>query len=231
MKRTHDEFYMNEDNSKVKQAFVDVADEISKQSFESIADVGCATGAFPRYLKSRFQNKEVVGIEYLESLLTKAENDFPFLEFRHGNVLDKSSVTQKYDVITMLGVLSIFDDYKTVIENVLSWVNPSGRLILHNMVSEFDIDVIIKYKKSSIDSGLAELESGWNIISEKSLSLVASENGAKIITSKPFCLEIDLQKQDDVMRSWTENNMKGNRSIYNALHVRQPQLIVTIKKC
>ena len=230
MKRTHDEFYLNEDNATVKQAFVEVADEISTESCEVIADVGCATGAFPGYLKARFPNKEIVGIEYLDSLRSKAKNDFPLLDFRYGNVLDKTSVTQTYDVITMLGVLCIFDDYKSVIENVLGWLNPDGRLILHNMVSEFDVDVVIKYKKSSLDPISADLESGWNIVSEKSLSLVAGENHAKIITSKPFNLKVNLQKVEDVMRSWTENNLNGDKEIYNALHIRQPQRIVTIKK-
>ena len=230
MKRTHDDFYLSVDNLNVKQSFVEVADEISLANFDSIADVGCATGAFPNYLKKRFPDTKIVGIEYLESLLTKANNDFPLIEFKQGNVLDKTSVTQKYDVITMLGVLSIFDDYKTVIENVLSWLNPNGRLILHNMVSEFDVDVVIKYKNSSLDEDVHSLESGWNIISEKSLSLVADANDAKVISSKPFRLKVELDKQDDVMRSWTENNLNGSKDIYNAIHVRQPQRIVTIKK-
>lgn len=230
MHRTHDEFYINEDNSKVKQSFIEVADECSKQQFQTIADVGCATGAFPSYLKTRFPSKDVVGIEYLDNLLSKAKQDFPMLHFRYGDVQDKTSVTEKYDVITMLGVLCIFDNYKSVLSNVLSWINPGGRLILHNMVSEFDIDVVIKYKHSSLDPNLAVLESGWNIISEKSLALVASANGSEIITSKPFNLKVDLQQVDDVMRSWTENDGKGGKSIYNALHIRQPQRIVTIKK-
>jgi SAM-dependent methyltransferase len=230
MKRMHDEFYLDENNSTVKQSFVEVADEIARESFETIADIGCATGAFPSYLKARFPHQEIIGIEFLDSLRLKAESDFPLLDFRYGNVLDKTSVTQTLDVITMLGVLCIFDDYKSVIENVLSWLNPGGRLILHNMVSEFEVDVVIKYKKSSLDPSLSDLESGWNIISEKSLSLVATQNNAKIISSRPFSLKVDLQKNDDVMRSWTEANAKGDNDIFNELHIRQPQRIVEIKK-
>ena len=107
----------------------------------------------------------------------------------------------------MLGVLCIFDDYKLVIENILGWLNPGGRLILHNMVSEFDIDIIIKYKNSSLEANLDSYESGWNVISEKSLSLVAVANNAEVVSSKPFHLQVDLLKADDVMRSWTEKNI------------------------
>ena len=230
MKRTHDNFYLGEDNLNIKQIFVEIADEMSLYHFDSVADVGCSTGAFPNYLQKRFPNTKIVGIDYMQSLLTKAKNDFPLLEFNHGNVLDIKSVTQKYDVITMLGVLGIFDDYKTVIENVLSWLSPNGILILKSMVSEFDIDVVIKYKNSSLNLDENSLESGWNIISEKSLSLVVDANNAKIISSKPFHLKVELDKQADVMRSWTEKNTNGGKDTYNALHVRQPHRIITIKK-
>ena len=152
------------------------------------------------------------------------------MKFIKGDVNDRSSVNLKYDVITMLGVLSIFDNYKNVISNVISWLNPNGRLILHSMISDFDIDVIIKYKESSLNYDPKMLESGWNIISEKSLSLAALDNNAKIISSKPFSILMDLPKKDDVLRSWTELNSDGSLRITNALHITQPQKIVTIQK-
>ena len=81
MKRTHDKFYFNENNKNVKESFVAVADVISRQKFSSIADVGCATGAFPYYLKKRFPSSHIEGIEYLDSLLNKAVTDFPNISF------------------------------------------------------------------------------------------------------------------------------------------------------
>ena len=41
------------------------------------------------------------------------------------------------------------------------------------MVSEYDIDVFVKYKPSSEIFEKSDLESGWNIISKKSLEIVA----------------------------------------------------------
>ena len=142
MKRSHDLFYLNENKINVKQSFIEVADTIDSKKFNSVADVGCAAGAFPNYLSKRFTQAEVVGIEYLQPLLNKAKENFPHISFLHGNVLEKTSIKRKFDVITMMGVLCIFDDYKLVLENVLSWLRPKGRLVLHNMVSEFDIDVL-----------------------------------------------------------------------------------------
>ena len=181
-------------------------------------------------LKKRFPSSNIEGIEYLDTLLTKASQDFPEIPFSKGNVLDKKSVTKKFDVITMLGVLTIFDDYNTILKNVLSWINPKGRLILHNLINEYDIDVFIKYKKSSKSYIESDLESGWNIISKKSLELFADTNNAKLISCEDFSFGVDLPKQKDVMRSWTEDNTLGTKDLYNALHIRQPYKIVVIEK-
>ena len=80
-------------------------------------------GIFPAYLKKRFPGSDIEGIEYLDSLLNKALTDFPEISFSKGNVLDKKSVTKKFDVITMLGVLTIFDDYNTVLKKNLTMYN------------------------------------------------------------------------------------------------------------
>ena len=230
MKRTHDKFYLNENNKNVKESFVAVADVISRQKFSSIADVGCATGAFPHYLKKRFPSSHIEGIEYLDSLLNKAVTDFPNISFSKGNVLDKDSVTKKFDVITMLGVLELFDDCHTVLRNVLSWLNPKGRLILNNLINEYDIDVFIKYRPSSDNYIETELESGWNIISKKSLELFTKQNNSRLVSCEDFSISVDLPKQRDVMRSWTETNLSGSKDIFNALHIRQPFKIVVIEK-
>jgi SAM-dependent methyltransferase len=231
MIRTHDRFYLNEKNLVVKDSFIAVANKISDSFSGSVADVGCATGAFPAYLKQRFQSSEVVGIEYLEELLSKAEKDFPNVRFIRGDVTVKSSVEQKFDVITMLGVLGLFDNFEKVLTNVLSWLKPKGKLVLHSMVSEFDVDVFIKYSSSSKQYISDNLESGWNIISERSLQLVSEKNAARLVSCEKFVITVDLDKQDDdVMRSWTEINHSNERDIFNALHVRQPQKIVVIEK-
>jgi hypothetical protein len=146
-------------------------------------------------------------------------------------VTDKLSVAKTYDVITMLGVLCIFDKYELVLANVLSWLKPNGVLILHNMISEADVDVFVKYSPSSSSFNEERLESGWNIISEKSLGLVCSANGSKLIKVKRFELSVDLMpKPQDPLRSWTELDTDGRKQIYNSLHLRQPQKVAVIRK-
>jgi SAM-dependent methyltransferase len=231
MRRTHDKLYLNEDSTVIKDVFIAAANEIGDNFSGSIADVGCATGAFPRYLKQRIPSAEVVGIEYLEELRVKAIQDYSNIRFLFGDVTKRETVEEKFDVITMLGVLGIFDDYELVLSNVLSWLKTNGKLVLHSMISEYDIDVFVRYARSNETHNPVDLESGWNIISQKSLRLVAEKNSAELISCAKFSLSFDLKKnKDDVMRSWTEWNSMNERDVFNALHFRQPQKIAVIKK-
>ena len=231
MKRSHDAFYLNEDNTVIKDSFIAVADQIPRHFRGKIADVGCATGAFPAYLSKRFPDSTIHGVEYLPALVDRARRDFPTIEFFEGNVMDQHSVTQRYDVITMLGVLVIFDDVEMVLKNVLSWLAPGGKLILHNMINDQDIDVFVKYKASEDGFSIENHESGWNIVSKASLARISSENGAQLVSCSPFELTVDIQPNPgDPMRSWTEKDADGQRKIFNALHIRQPQQVAVIKK-
>ena len=130
----------------------------------------------------------------------------------------------------MISLIWCFFKYELVLENVLSWLNPKGKLVLFNLVNEYDIDVFIKYRTSNDSYVENDLEQGWNIISKKSLELFAEKNSARLVSCENFSISVDLQKQEDVMRSWTENNLSGNKDLFNALHIRQPYKIVVIEK-
>lgn len=231
MKRTHDEFYLKDNNLFVKDSFVEIANRIVPGFEGSIIDVGCATGAFPRFLKIRFPKAQIYGAEYLQSLREKATQSFPDIEFIYGNVLDRHSIEKQFDIVTLAGVLCIFDDYHSVLANTLSWVKPGGKLILHNMVSEYDYDIFIKYSPSQLYFDESSLENGWNIISQKSLRLVVEKNDAVISSLDVFNIRSEISKDPaDAMRSWTEKNQLNGLDIYNALHIRQPQMIAIIDR-
>ena len=39
-----------------------------------------------------------------------------------------------------------------------------------------------------------------------------------------------VNKRNDVIKSWTEENKYGEKDIFNALHIRQPQKIIVVQK-
>ena len=98
------------------------------------------------------------------------------------------------------------------------------------MISEYDIDVFVKYIPSSANYKEDNLKNGWNIISEKSLRLVCEKNFAELRTVNPFTIGLDIKQKDDLMRSWTEKDGNNIRQIYNATHIKQPFKLAIIEK-
>lgn len=112
-------------------------------------------------------------------------------------------------MITVLGVISIFDDLEKVFKNLLLRTKKGGKIYIHGMFNTSDIDVFVQYRKSE-DHESQFTEAGWNIISFASCQRILSNLGAKNVKLHTFHLGIDLPKQDDVVRSWTENAKMGN---------------------
>tara|TARA_B110000027_G_C16028266_1_gene259565 strand:- start:185 stop:880 length:696 start_codon:yes stop_codon:yes gene_type:complete len=229
--RVHDKIYLTEDPSKIKELFVSIANEIDKDFIGSIADVGCATGAFTNYLQNRFSQASVCGIEYSDELRIKAETNFKKIRFLNGDINNRDSVTEKFDIITLAGVLGIYDDFNFFLTNILSWLKPQGKIVLHAMISDYEYDIFVKYSPSRLIFSSNNLEPGWNIISRKTLNLICESNSAKLENVKPFELSIEIDKNEkDYMRSWTEKDLNEIKHIYNATHLRQPQHTAVIRK-
>jgi SAM-dependent methyltransferase len=232
--RTHDKFYAEEHPLKPKESFKVVADLIknyrgvNEEKLE-IFDIGCATGEFPDYLKNVFSEDRIVGIEYLRGLVNVAKNRYPTIEFFQDSILNEKALKESQaNVITVLGVISIFDDIEPIVKNLAKWIKSSGRIFIHGMFNPFPIDVYVKYAHSH-DRKNKILESGWNIVSQTTTRELFTENGAKEVIFHNFKIGVDLPPHpNDPVRSWTESLQDGSKQIVNALQIKQPQYIAEI---
>jgi SAM-dependent methyltransferase len=232
--RTHDSFYAKEHPQKPKESFKAVANLIEdfkkdKNSRLEIFDIGCATGEFPNYLNEVFSEDRIVGIEYLTELVNEARNRYPAIEFVQDSILNEKALKASgADVLTVLGVISIFDDIEPIVKNLSTWVKNNGRVYIHGMFNPFPIDVYIKYAYSS-DRKNQILESGWNIVSQTTTRELFVGHGAKDVIFHNFEISVDLPHQpSDPVRSWTESRPDGSRQIVNALQIKQPQYVAEI---
>ena len=196
-----------------------------------LGDIGGAAGEFGNYISAELPAIDVINLEYNDDLVSASLERFPNLsaikfDVLDGNALEKNS----FDAFTMLGVLSIFDDYEKVVSNIVAWLRPGGRLILHGMFNDYDLDVYVRYKKSA-ENYPEDLESGWNIISVKSLKDLLASLGNFEVNIEDFSIGIDLEKDpDDPVRSWSETDAFGERYITNGLCLKQPQKFIEIIK-
>jgi hypothetical protein len=129
-----------------------------------------------------------------------------------------------------MGVLSIFDDIEIPLRNLLNFTKKGGRIFIHGMFNPFPVDVFIKYSESGSSIQKDFLESGWNIISQQTISNILLKYGVKNIIFHEFKINIDILKQSDPLRSWTELLSNGDRQIINGLCIKQPQYILEIEK-
>ena len=231
--RTHDEFYSKIDPKlPPKDSFIQIANliedyknKISKSI--NIVDYGCATGAFVNYLNSRFMNDNIVGYEYLETLISSGKKSYPNNQIKQGSILDIKSIPKSsVDVLTVLGVISIFDDIEPIVDNLTHWIKPGGKLMIFGMFNLMNVDIFVKYQLSE-NFKSPEYESGWNIISQKTVTKMLVKRGAKNIKFHKFNISLDLDKDpSDPIRSWTEKMNDGSRQIVNGTCLKQPHFIL-----
>lgn len=233
--RTHDQFYQNVDpNLPPKDSFVFIGKLINsykktRNENLKIIDIGCATGAFPNYLNSIFPRDHIEGLEFLYLLVEASKKMYPNLNIKQGSVLNKNTIDRhSFDVITLNGVLSIFDDIEPIISNLIYWTKPKGKIFIHGMFNPHAIDVFIKYRHSD-KYNENSFESGWNIISQETVKNLFIKYGAKKFIFHSFEMSADLEpNKSDPVRSWTEKSHTNSKYITNGLCIKQPQFILEV---
>lgn len=135
--RTHDaEIYLSEnrydDPKEIFKVLSDKAASLATTAGEIfILDVGCAAGEFSYYLRKRYPDATITGLDVVPSLLKKARVMVPDAHFIEADVHDRKAIGAKsQDVIFMCGVLSIFDRFEPV-HRELALLVPSRRKDLH----------------------------------------------------------------------------------------------------
>lgn len=231
--RTHDKFYINEKDLPPKDIFKKIGDFFKEDQNKNlkIADIGTAIGSFPFYLSQRYKSFDITGFEYLNELINEGKKEYPNIKLEFLDVNDTEAIKKDtFDAISMIGVLSIFDDYELPLKNCIKWLKTGGKLYIFGMFNDYDLDIFLGYKHSN-QQHRSELEGGWNIISKTSMN--TSLNNLDVSHFEYFDFEMSkdlLKNPDDHARSWTEKYHDGSRFVTNGLCLLQPQSLLVITK-
>lgn len=237
--RTHDALYLNEDYKSNPKEYFKLTKEEIKNDFGmsaltndiSLLDIGCETGSFLHYLRSEFPNINLSGMDVMKDLLEKVndgiKNNDSLINTICADISDiKTLPEEKFNIITMLGVLSIFDDYKSILDNVISMLKNNGRLYLFSIFNPEEWDVLVKCRKANHEGAW---ESGWNCFSLKSIEHYCEENGLETCII-PFNIPFPIARhEDDSLRSWTEE-LKEGYMIINGTQIRHNFYLIKIQK-
>ena len=174
---------------------------IDKNKKYKLLDLGCSKGEIIYSLKEKFRNIEFTGIDISKELLEKAkkENFLKTVRFIKDDI-SNFSLNEKFDIVIMSGVLSIFDDYEKFLKNVILHMKKDSLGLIFSAFNKDDIDVIVRFKNNFKKS--TQWESGWNLFSLKGIKkfLKKYSNNIKIIS---FDIKMKLEKKENPVSSYT----------------------------
>lgn len=198
--------YLKEDRSqRVKKCFKDLADLLrdSNQHKTHFLDVGCATGELMRYVQDEFPDFMMNGCDVSQKMIQSGSDLVPSANFYVGSVSNENGMTEeKYDVVTCFGVITIFDDLKIPLRNLLSAVRAGGRLIIFGNFNLEPIDLRAQVKRSDGDSD--NWLQGYNCWSQLTLEKLLNESGrVRSLKWHKFMMDENIPKTSDPLRAWT----------------------------
>ena len=154
--------YVNKTGTEIYDAFyADLYDELVYSSSKNNFDVGEITA-----LSSEYENEKVIldvgsgtghhvdafsktgaiaiGIDISPSMVKKAKENYPGLDFRVGNVLDTMLFSSNYftHISCLYFTIYYIKDKRTFFSNCMNWLLPGGYLVV-NLVDKYKFDPIL----------------------------------------------------------------------------------------
>ncbi len=184
---------------------------------KSLLDIGCGDSRFLYYLQRRHPGLHLCGLERSRELIDKARksDELKDIEIVEGDAMG-FSLGRTFDIAVMSGVLSIFDDIEKPIRVMVDHLCPGGIGVIFGCFCAKDIDVRVRYRNNF--AGSNEWESGLNMYSIDTMKSILSEY-ADDIEVFHFDLSIDLDEQDDPVRTHTIKTEDGGRLIVNGMNI------------
>lgn len=195
------EDYYNHPKETFKFILSQIKSHITSDEKYSLLDIGCARGEFLYYLSQQGMFSDLVGVDYSQTLINQAKafNGLKDACFYCGSG-ETFVYGKKVDFITMIGVLSFFDDVTTSLNNIKKNLGNDGAAFLLGIFNPYDVDVLVKYRNNKYNS---TYESGWNNHSINTIKKTLNEIDMKLSDIKKFTLPFEIDRQDDPTRSWT----------------------------
>jgi SAM-dependent methyltransferase len=108
-----------------------------------ILDVGCGTGHHVAKM-SQNKNLEVVGIDISPSMIKKAKENYPSLNFQQADALNKDAFQNNSftHILTLYFTIYCIEDKVRFFNNCMDWLMPGGYLVVH-LVDRYKFDPIL----------------------------------------------------------------------------------------
>lgn len=225
-KREHG-FYATEDRRKDPKENFKMINRILEMRggrWESLCDIGCASGDFLYYIREQHgKEKRLIGIDNFEELLRVAKARVPDCNFLKGDILSGQGLPEeKFDIVCMLGVLSLFDDFKCPFENLLRLAAPGGSVLVFSPFNSNGCRVEHRYSIRGEEPGRLM------VYSQQEIGEWIQEKGYQY-EFIPFQLTVKLDPDpSNPLRSYTVALADGTNGIVNGIGLWFEQYLLRI---
>lgn len=187
----------------------------------SILDVGCASGAFLFYAKKNLNIVNSAGMDISDLHIKQALKFLPDTVFIIDDIQQpKTSLKNQFDIVTCLGTVAIFDDLEPILINLLSLVKKGGSLFIHDLINEYPIDVIMRYRTVQKEN-CSEWKSGLNIHCKQTYeNLIEKIDKNAKLSFHPFTMPFKIPQTSDPIRAWTiQTDSNPNQIIVGTMQI------------
>ena len=227
--RTHDKIYLksnryNKPQESFKLLLKLLGKNLPKNKTLKLLDIGCATGELIYFLSKNTKNINFYGTDIRGDLLKKAKKNCNEATFKKLNFEKKIKFNDKFDIIIIIGVLSIFDNLDIFFENLKNISKKKTIIYIGGHFNNYDYNVKVYYNDLKLKKNI--YQTGWTVWSVKSIK--------KYLKNKKFkqhnlIMPFDIkQKKNDLMRSWTIK-INNRRFFTNATTIIQNQMLLEFK--
>ncbi len=185
------------------------------QNHKTLLDLGCACGEFIYYAKKRFPQLQCSGLDFNEELLQGGRKNPQLhgVNFFQGDITSLK-LDKKYDVMTMIGVITCFDDFRPILDSMIANTSKGGLIYIISVFNDEDIDVRLTFRNNPKNK---EWQVGYNLFPIKDVLAYAKQKGVQSVSSTEITLPFDIAQKDDPLRSWTINIEGKGRYCANGL--------------
>lgn len=189
-----------------KHAFVfqygaGLIDLLAPQPNELILDLGCGSGELTQQIADR--GASVVGLDASESMIAKARQQFPALDFQLADAAT-FELPQRFDAIFSNAALHWMTDYEAVVQRMKHHLKPGGRLVAEfggkGNVQQITDELVRQLQNQAYDLTV----SWWYFPSVGEYASVLEKHGFSVKLAQHYDRDTPLNDPESGLTDWIE---------------------------
>ena len=131
--------------------------------------------------------------------------------FKIANIEKKIPFKKKFDICTVLGILSTFENPLKILNKIISVTKSKGRIIIFNNINEYGLNILTKYQ--NYNSADRRWYSAFNSFSKQYwIKNILLNTRVKKLSFKKFEMPFGIKKNiKKSFRAWTYKNRGKNQ--------------------